>query len=83
MSYGFLTPDAAHEVIRSLLLKGNGKVVQGNVALRYRVYAIMAEPFWALIENSLIDAFCDVPRPDIVEAVAMRLTKEQFDDLNT
>ena len=80
MSYGFTTPAQAYEVVRSNILKCDRQRVQGNEALNHRVYAIMSQPFWAVIENSLIDGFNDVPRPDIVEAVAVLFTQVSFDD---
>lgn len=81
--------ERAVEVVRSLLIKGgideNGcAVVQGNIALDYRVYTVHDVPFWALIENNLLDGFMEVPRPDLVEAVALEIeamARAGFDDL--
>ena len=86
----FIPLDRALEVIRSLLLKGGigesgTALVQGNIALEYRVYRVHSVQFWCLIENELIDAFMDLPRPDLVEAVAVEIehkARAGFDDLS-
>ena len=73
---------------RSLLWTGwcsQGRAyVQGNAALAYRTFEVHSRAFWSLIENNLVDTTGDLPRPDLVENIAVeieRLCREGFDDV--
>ena len=79
----------AVEVVRSLLLKGGIDeagcvVVQGNIALNYEKYRVADRPFLAVIATAILDGFREVPRPDLIEAVALeigRMAIAGFDDM--
>lgn len=83
--------DHAVETIRSFLLSGRINedgvaVVQSNIALSYRTFPVHSRTFWGLIENTLIVGAGDVPRPDVVEKVAVeieRQCRDGFDDVAT